>query len=71
MLDEVLIDFYCNTKLSDSSDIAKSEPLGFAAWLVQELFVVQNIIKVKIYSVAEFVKQDMQMKTKANKMKCK
>lgn len=29
------------------------EPLGFAAWLVQELFVVQDIIKVKIYSVAE------------------
>jgi len=28
-------------------------PLGFAAWLVQELFIAQDIIKVKIYSVAE------------------
>ena len=37
----------------------------------QDFFVAQDIIKVKIYSVAEFVKQDMQMKTKANEMKCK
>ena len=28
-------------------------PLGSAAWLVQELFVAQDIIKIKIYSVAE------------------
>jgi len=49
MLDEVLFDYFCNTKLSESFDMTKS----FAAWLVQELFVVQDIIKVKIYSVAE------------------
>lgn len=53
MLDEVLFDYFCNTKLSESFDMTNPEPLGFAAWLVQELFVVQDIIKVKIYSVAE------------------
>jgi hypothetical protein len=49
MSDEVLFDYFCNTKLSESSDMAKS----WTAWLVQELFVAQDIIKVKIYSVAE------------------
>ena len=63
MPDEVLFDYYCNTKLSESSDMAKS----WAARLCrlaslnnrlcrlpkQELFVAQDIIKVKIYSVAE------------------
>ena len=43
MPDEVLFDYFCNTKLSESSDMAKS----WAARLVQELFVAQDIIKVK------------------------
>ena len=37
----------------NSSTWQNPGPLGSAAWLVQELFVAQNIIKVKIYSVAE------------------
>ena len=43
MPDEVLFDYFSNTKLSESSDMAKS-------W---QLFVAQDIIKVKNYSVAE------------------
>lgn len=49
MSDEILLDYVCNTKLSDTSDMAKS----WAARLVQELFVAQDIIKVKNYSVEE------------------
>ena len=53
MPDEVLFDYYCNTKLSESSDMAKSWAARLCRLPKQELFVAQDIIKVKIYSVAE------------------
>ncbi len=59
MSDEMLFDYFCNIKLSNTSDMAKSwaarlvQVIGSAAWLVQELFVAQDIIKVKNYSVEE------------------
>ena len=46
MPDEVLFDYYSNTKLSESSDIA-------IFWAARQSRAAQNIIKVKIYSVAE------------------
>ena len=46
MPDEVLFDYYSNTKLSESSDIA-------IFWAARLCRAAQNIIKVKIYSVAE------------------
>ena len=42
MPDEVLFDYYSDTKLSESSAMVKS----------LATFVAQNFIKVKIYSVA-------------------
>ena len=53
MPDEVLFDYYSNTKLSESSDMAKSWAARLCRLPKQELFVAQDIIKVKIYSVAE------------------
>ena len=63
--------FFCNTKISKFFDMAKPWAARLCRLPKQDFFVAQDIIKVKIYSVAEFVKQDMQMKTKANEMKCK
>jgi hypothetical protein len=53
MPDEVLFDYYSNTKLSESSDMAKPRAARLCRLPKQELFVAQDIIKVKIYSVAE------------------
>ena len=53
MPDEVLFDYYSNTKLSESSDMAKSWAARLCRLPKQELFVAQDIIKVKFYSVAE------------------
>ena len=56
MPDEVLFDYFCNTKLSNSSDMAKS----WAAWLCglpkQELFVAQVLKRLIYNSVAELRK---------------
>lgn len=53
MPDEVLFDYYSSTKLNESSDMAKSWVARLCRLPKQELFVAQDIIKVKIYSVAE------------------
>ena len=44
---------FCNTKISESSDMAIFWAARLCRLPKQELFVAQDIIKVKIYSVAE------------------
>lgn len=51
--DEDLFDFYSNTKLSESSDMAKSWTTRLCRSPKQELFVVQALTKVFNHSVAE------------------
>ena len=45
MPDEVLFDYFCNTKLSESSDMAKSWAARLCRLPKQELFVAQ-VLKV-------------------------
>ena len=41
----ILLVLNCSTKVSEKSDMANPEPLGFAASRVEELFVAQELIK--------------------------
>ena len=57
--DEVLFDYFYNTKLSESSDMAKSWAARLCRLPKQELLLLRYL-KCLIYnSVAEFVKQDI------------
>ena len=48
-----LLVWFCNTKISENSDMTKSWAARLCRLPKQKLVVAQDIIKVKIYSVAE------------------
>ena len=48
MSDEVLFDYFCNTKLSESSDMAKSWANRYCRLPKQELFVAQVLKKFNL-----------------------
>ena len=53
MPDEVLFDYFCNTKLSESSDMAKSRAARLCRLACPRTFCCSGYYKSEIYSVAE------------------